>query len=127
MVIFSNSPLPKASNNNQSFNLRTDNTLLGLSMAPKEFQLFQNYPNPFNAQTRIKFAIPKKAKIELQIYNIKGRLVRNLISNESYEPGVHNILWDGKSDKGLNVSSGIYLYNLKADQFRATKTFMLIK
>jgi len=116
-----------ASNNNQSFNLRTDNTLLGLSMAPKEFQLFQNYPNPFNAQTRIKFAIPKKAKIELQIYNIKGRLVRNLISNESYEPGVHNILWDGKSDKGLNVSSGIYLYNLKADQFRATKTFMFIK
>jgi len=116
-----------ASNNKQSFNLYTDNALIKLSMAPKEFQLFQNYPNPFNAQTRIKFAIPKKAKIELQIYNIKGRLVRNLISNESYEPGVHNILWDGKSDKGLNVSSGIYLYNLKADQFRATKTFMLIK
>ncbi len=69
---------------------------------PTEFQLYQNYPNPFNPQTMISFALPEAANISINIYDINGRLISELV-NGNYQAGVHKIIFDG-----VNLASGVY-------------------
>ncbi len=80
---------------------------------PKEFELYQNYPNPFNPSTTIKFALPYTSNIQLTIYDIMGKEIRrfDLINQSS---GYSEIVWDGKNNNGVSVSSGIYFYKMEA-------------
>ncbi len=87
----------------------------GVSPLPKAYGFNGNYPNPFNPKTRISFALPKQAKVSLDIYNILGQKVRNLINGEM-DAGYKSVEWDGTDDNGTMVSSGIYLYKLNANQ-----------
>ncbi|MCK4338646.1 MAG: T9SS type A sorting domain-containing protein [Candidatus Cloacimonetes bacterium] len=86
--------------------------------------LYQNYPNPVRNFTTISFSIPKGIeKAELKIYNIKGQLVRKfLIANNQ-----SSIVWDGKNDKGKQLSNGIYLYRLKAGKKSFIKKMILMR
>jgi len=93
---------------------------------PKEFSLYQNYPNPFNPATEISFDLPKACDVELEIYNIAGQKVISLIS-QPMEAGRHVVQWDSRDDNGSRVSSGIYLYRLKAGDFSDTKKMILLK
>lgn len=93
---------------------------------PKEYALFQNYPNPFNPQTSIQYDLPKETEVKLTIYNILGQKVKTLV-DERQKAGHKQILWDGRNDKGKEVSSGIYFYLLKTPEFKNTKKMMLIK
>ncbi len=93
---------------------------------PDTYQLSQNYPNPFNPTTRISYGLPKKSFVTITIYNILGREIKTLV-NESVAAGHHNIIWDGKSENGREVSSGIYFYRLNADSFTANKKMLLLK
>ncbi|HEX7402330.1 MAG TPA: T9SS type A sorting domain-containing protein [candidate division Zixibacteria bacterium] len=93
---------------------------------PKEFDLRQNYPNPFNPTTVIEYALPKPSQVKIQIYNILGRRVRNLI-DQRQEPGYQTIHWDGKDDSGNEVSSGIYFYRIVAGDFVKCKKMTLLK
>jgi len=93
---------------------------------PKVFALFQNYPNPFNPITQIRFSIPKRAKVELSVYNILGQKVTTLL-NEELEAGNYTSTWNGKDDKGFDVSSGIYFYKLNSNEFSATKKMLLVR
>lgn len=93
---------------------------------PTEFALEQNYPNPFNPTTTIEVAIPKAADVEINIYNILGQKVRALL-REAKAPGFYSVQWDGRNDFGQVVSTGVYVYRLRAGSFIQTKKMMFVK
>lgn len=83
------------------------------SNLPSNFKLYQNYPNPFNPETTIRYALPTNAEVSIKIYDITGKLVRELDSRYK-QAGEHSIKWDGRNNEGIRVASGIYLYRLEA-------------
>jgi len=93
---------------------------------PKTFQLLQNFPNPFNPETEIRFQLPKTSNVDLTIYNTRGQVIRRLLS-QSYTAGEHSIKWDGRDQNGDPVSSGVYLYQLRASNFRQVKKMTLLR
>ena len=72
-----------------------------------------NYPNPFKNNTQFSFEINESAEIEINIYTLGGRKIRN-IDRDFYEAGYNFINWDGKDKYGDNIANGVYLYSLKA-------------
>lgn len=93
---------------------------------PNEYKLKQNYPNPFNPETNIVYYIPKLSNVKLIIYDAVGREVRTLV-NTSQLAGNYEVRWNSKDDFGNEVSSGVYFYSLKSDDFNGTKMMLLIK
>ncbi len=93
---------------------------------PTSYALSGNFPNPFNPKTRINFALPKTSKVSLEIYNILGQRVRTLL-NENMEAGYQSVEWDGTDDHGTGVSSGVYLYKLKANEFSRVAKMTFLK
>jgi hypothetical protein len=89
---------------------------------PGEYSLQQNYPNPFNPSTTIRFNIPNTSNVTLKIYNISGQEVATLVNNEVVSAGVKEVDFNA-----VNLSSGIYFYTIKANDFTATKKMVLIK
>jgi len=94
---------------------------------PHTSALKQNHPNPFNPQTTIVFEIPKQEAVSLRVFDMSGRLVRDLIAVEPHAPGRHEVVWYGRDDSGRQVSSGTYFYRLEAGSFSETKRMVLIK
>jgi hypothetical protein len=95
----------------------------------RSLRLSQNFPNPFNPATSIQFSVPGRANpahTTLRIYNVLGQRVKTLV-DEPKEAGNHVVIWDGKDEKARDVSSGIYFYVLKVDDFRETKKMTLMK
>jgi hypothetical protein len=88
--------------------------------------LQQNYPNPFNPETQIKFALPKPARVKLEVYNLLGQKVVTLIDKEM-AAGYNTVVWDGKNEAGENVSSGIYFYRLEAGDLKETKKMIIVR
>ncbi|MFQ5821980.1 MAG: right-handed parallel beta-helix repeat-containing protein [Candidatus Heimdallarchaeota archaeon] len=95
-------------------------------LIPKTYRLSQNYPNPFNPETRIEYDLPKKSEVKLTIYNMLGQKVVTLVNKEQVA-GSHSVHWDGTNDKGVKVSSGLYLYRIEAGDFIRTKKMLLLK
>ncbi len=97
---------------------------------PESYSLSQNYPNPFNSTTLIRYTIPavrgQRSAVSLRIYNIQGELVRTLVDGQQ-GAGRYEVTWDGCDSFGKSVSSGIYLYRLRAGEFTQTKRMILIK
>jgi hypothetical protein len=93
---------------------------------PLENYLYQNYPNPFNGQSVIKFNLRKSGEVSLEVYNILGKKVRNLI-NKEMPNGFHSVTWDGRNDKGERVSSGVYFYKLKASGFSLSRKMLFLQ
>ncbi|MBA7582920.1 hypothetical protein ES708_24858 [subsurface metagenome] len=93
---------------------------------PEQVLLKTPYPNPFNPTTTIEFILPGEGFVDLVIYNIMGQKIRELVA-EKMTPGVHSVVWDGKDDAGMAVSSGIYLLRLKAGNAVETKRMLLMK
>lgn len=80
---------------------------------PRVSVLYGNYPNPFNPSTRIAFALPGEGPVKVSIYDTAGRLVRTLVDGVR-AAGSQEVRWDGKSDSGSDVASGVYIYRLEA-------------
>ena len=109
---------------------------------PVRFALEQNFPNPFNPTTAISFQLPALSArqtasglgvegsavsfVTLKVYDVLGREIRILVNGVG-EPGVHTVQWNGRNDRGEAVSSGIYLYQLRAGSFEMTKKMVLLK
>ncbi|MDW7678978.1 MAG: T9SS type A sorting domain-containing protein, partial [bacterium] len=87
---------------------------------PTQYQLLQNYPNPFNPGTMIGYALPEKKYVEIIVYNLKGELITRLV-NAYKEAGFHFVTWNGCNERGIRVSSGIYYYQIKTDNFQISK------
>lgn len=93
---------------------------------PNGFSLNQNYPNPFNSNTVISFNLDTPSEMSLDIYDILGRQVRNLVSGFQ-KAGIQSIVWDGLNDNNAEVSSGVYFYKLKAGDELAVKRMVYLR
>lgn len=93
---------------------------------PASYQLIGNYPNPFNATTDIKFLAPEAGNVRIDIFNIAGQLVKTVL-DETVEPGIKAITWDGTNNSGVQVNSGVYFYKLSAGDVVETQKMVLMK
>ena len=93
---------------------------------PAEFSLSQNYPNPFNPATTISFSLPQKSPVKLVVYDILGKEVKTLINSEK-DAGSYDVQWNGTNNNGQTVSTGIYIYRIKAGDFVREKKMILMK
>jgi hypothetical protein len=95
------------------------------NVAPIKTELKGNYPNPFNPSTYIAFSLKQTEHVSLVIYNVKGQLVKTLVSGK-LEAGDHRILWEGKDNWNHQVSTGMYLCCFQAGNVNSTKKMMLL-
>jgi hypothetical protein len=93
---------------------------------PLAVALHQNFPNPFNPSTEIHFDIPTARNVELRIYNQLGQTVRTLVDNRM-KAGSYRLKWDGRTEAGHSVSSGVYFYSLEAGDFSQIRKMTLVK
>ncbi len=91
------------------------------------FGLAAAYPNPFNPVTTIGFDLPRELAIDLQVFDVAGRLVRALIQGRTYRAGTAEVSWDGRDDDGALVPAGMYFYRIQAEEFSATRRMTLVK
>jgi len=112
------------------------------NLIPQDFKLQQNHPNPFNPVTSIQYIVGSKQRkaadggkwtadgssihTTLVIYNILGQKVRTLV-DESKRGGRYEAVWDGKDEKGNDLASGVYFYQLKAGEITQTKRLVLLR
>lgn len=80
----------------------------------RRWHLFPNVPNPFNPTTRIEYEVAAQVPVTLRVYDVAGRLVRELVARRRPEPGKHVVVWDGRDDAGRAVPSGVYVYRLRS-------------
>jgi hypothetical protein len=92
-----------------------------ITRLPSHYCLIQNYPNPFNTSTIIQYELPQQSQVEINIYDILGRQVASL-QNGSQKAGYHSVKF-----KAEDLTSGIYLYRLQADEYTETKKMLLMK
>nr|MBC8527533.1 T9SS type A sorting domain-containing protein [Candidatus Cloacimonadota bacterium] len=90
---------------------------------PDKFALYQNYPNPFNSKTVIKYDLPKDTHVNIQIYNVKGQLVKELV-NGVETAGRKKIEWNVPEKSGM--SSGIYFYRFSTRDKTFVKKMILL-
>jgi hypothetical protein len=95
-------------------------------LLPLEFSLYQNYPNPFNPATIFRYDLPKNTNVKLTIYDLMGKIVKNLVSDQQ-NPGYKLIQWNSTNNKGQPVSAGMYFYTIQAGEFRQTRKMVLLK
>ena len=88
---------------------------------PKEFTLSQNYPNPFNPSTRIGYALPEAAAVQIRIYSLAGALVKTLV-NEYKEAGYYSADFNAAT-----LPSGVYFYQMSTGKQSIVKKLMIVK
>ncbi|MBN2460887.1 MAG: T9SS type A sorting domain-containing protein [Candidatus Cloacimonetes bacterium] len=88
--------------------------------------LSQNYPNPFNPTTTIKYSLATGSRVELQVFNLKGQLVRTLVDQEN-PAGEYTVTWNGTDNNNLSVTSGVYLYRLKTESNIKIRKMILLR
>ena len=93
---------------------------------PGEFKLHQNMPNPFNPETNIQFDIAENSHVRVSVFNLVGQKVASLV-NGQMNSGIYHITWNGLSDKGETLPSGMYFYELKTDNYQSVKKLILVK
>ncbi|GAB4298462.1 MAG: hypothetical protein Kow0098_23730 [Ignavibacteriaceae bacterium] len=91
------------------------------------FELSQNYPNPFNPSTKIRFSLPSSERVRLEVYDIRGSLVKTLIDSQEYQPGTYQVEWNGTDNLGRKVASGVYFTRIAAGKHTATRKMNLLK
>ncbi len=101
------------------------------ALLPRETALLPNYPNPFNPETWIPYRLAEDALVTLTIYDQSGQVIRTLdVGYQTaafYESRSKAIYWDGRNEFGEGVASGIYFYNLTADNYSATRKMLILK
>ena len=85
------------------------------------FRLMENYPNPFNPSTTIEFNLPQASYVQLKVYNALGEEIETLIRQNLFS-GLHQVKFNG-----INLSSGIYYYQITAGEFSQVRKMMLLK
>ncbi len=95
-----------------------DGSNMGL---PTEFALMQNYPNPFNPETVIEFNVKEPSRVQLQVFNIQGKLVQNLV-DEFMSSGRYQVKFNAQ-----HLASGMYFYKIRMNDYKAVKKMMLLE
>ncbi|NOZ75551.1 MAG: T9SS type A sorting domain-containing protein, partial [FCB group bacterium] len=89
---------------------------------PESFALHPAYPNPFNPITTLSYRLPIDSRIELVVYDLRGREVRRLVSREE-SAGEKTVLWDGRNNQDIPVASGMYIYSITARGLNSDSRF----
>ena len=98
----------------------------GGEVLPFSFALDQNYPNPFNPGTTIRYHVPEASEVKIQIFNLKGQVVKTLL-DQRHTPGTYTVVWNGDSDRGQAVSTGVYFVKMQAGQFKQVRKMTFIR
>ena len=93
---------------------------------PNDFKLNQNYPNPFNPTTNIKYEIIIGKLVKIEIYDLKGNFVKNLV-NDYKMPGQYEVKWDGLDHLSKEVSAGVYIYTISSNSKALSKKMLFVK
>jgi hypothetical protein len=98
---------------------------------PHGYVLYQNYPNPFNPSTQIDFALEHAAVVRIVVYDVLGRQVA-LLANGSYTSGTYSLQWNGRSEHGFSMPSGVYYVRMSTssangEQFTTMRKMVLLK
>ncbi|MBA4378667.1 MAG: hypothetical protein C0395_08485 [Gemmatimonas sp.] len=99
---------------------------VGAGNAPRRQPALAVAPNPFNPRTVITFELPQAGEVVVAVHDVQGRLVRRLAAG-GREAGRHELVWDGRDDRGRAVGAGVYLVRLSAPQGDAATRVVLIK
>lgn len=97
-----------------------------LEVMPKIMALGLSVPNPAKGSIAISYDLPVETGVSLKVYNLSGQLVRSLVSGKE-QAGFKHAAWDGRSEDGSRVASGVYFYRLEAGSFTATKKMVVIR
>lgn len=109
------------------FNLKSSTRVVHNNKSNVEnYEFFQNWPNPFNGQTQIQYTITAVSYVTISIFDLSGRLVRQLYSGNIPE-GSHRLIWDGRTDSGVPCTSGIYIAKLTAEEKQFQKRLILLR
>jgi hypothetical protein len=100
--------------------------LSDVSNTPDKFKLNQNYPNPFNPVTTLGYDLPEQGLVNITVYDMLGNIINELVNEVQYS-GYKSIQWNATNNQGQPVSTGVYLYSIKAGEFRQTKKMILLK
>ncbi|MCP4293799.1 MAG: T9SS type A sorting domain-containing protein [bacterium] len=84
------------------------------------------YPNPFNPQTELKFVVPSSGHVSLCVFDLRGRLVCELLV-QHLEEGQHQVTWDGRNSSGSQAASGVYFARLEAGLVVLKKQLIMLK
>jgi hypothetical protein len=98
----------------------------GLARIPVATRLASIYPNPFNPTTKIVFDLSEKTAVHLAVYDASGRAVCTLVKGV-LEAGPHSATWQGVTDSGLRVSSGVYFCRMKTGKTDQTMKMVLLR
>ncbi|HNX00664.1 MAG TPA: S8 family serine peptidase [Candidatus Cloacimonadota bacterium] len=112
---------PQRAANSSTITPNSDITLPTVTTA-----LISNYPNPFNPETTIAYSIKNPTHVNIKIYNIKGQLVKTLVS-EAKASGTYQVKWNGMDDHGRGVASGVYYYRMTAGNYQSVHKMVLLK
>ncbi len=94
---------------------------------PTQFSLEANFPNPFNASTNLPFSVRIEGPVSLEIFDVTGRTVRRLLEHQWLAPGTYDLTWDGRSERGDDVASGLYIYRLATPAASLARPMMLVR
>ncbi len=98
----------------------------GFDRQPDQYVLEQNYPNPFNPTTHIVFRIPEGTHVSLRVFNISGEPVKTLVDG-FFQKGEYGVTFNGLDNSGQMLSSGLYIYRMKAGRIIRQGRMILIK
>ena len=98
----------------------------GDEIIPTTFTLQPNYPNPFNSETQIVYQLAEPADVKLEVFNTLGQRVASLV-HASQDAGKYTVVWNGQSDAGSSVSSGLYICRIQAGSYVETIRMLLVK
>ncbi len=93
---------------------------------PHTTRLLASVPNPFNATTTVQFELASREHVELSVYDVNGRLVRQLVA-EMRGPGRYQVVWHGMDDRGRGVASGVYFVRLRAGDVMRKRALTVVK
>ena len=96
------------------------------SNLPESFIVHQNFPNPFNPFTTLSYQLPKEGNVEIIIYDMAGRLVKNLIL-EHQTAGHKTFKWDATNNNGKPVSTGLYIYTISTRDLKQSRKMLFLK
>ncbi|MDP6698881.1 MAG: T9SS type A sorting domain-containing protein, partial [Candidatus Latescibacteria bacterium] len=93
---------------------------------PGDFALSQNFPNPFNSTTTIRYGLSQAAPVNLSVYNLAGQRVIQLGAGWR-QAGNYTARWDGRTARGFALSTGVYIYRLRAGDHVESRKLLLLR
>jgi hypothetical protein len=94
--------------------------------APKVFALGSPFPSPFAEAAVIRYQVPHSSAVSISIYDVAGRLVKNIVSGQ-HKQGSYSVIWAGADSNGRSVSSGVYFVRMESKEFSATRKAILLR